>query len=231
MRKILDDIHLIAGIGEAHVFVLDSQNGFTLIDTGIFKKTHLLIAQLEQNGYSVKDLQMIVLTHCHCDHIGGVSELVKACGAKVAAQPEDIPYITQEKLISGAYRNMMIQEQKFMKQLGCNVTQVDIHLNGGDRLDILGGLQVIHVPGHTPGSIALYQPDRKIMFFGDVIRNHPKRGLEIGIPEDFNIDTEQTRRDARTLLDYPIEYALFSHGEPILGNAGRVIQQTVAGSF
>jgi glyoxylase-like metal-dependent hydrolase (beta-lactamase superfamily II) len=227
MRKIIDGLQMIEGIGEAYVFVLDVADGFILIDSGIFKKTHLLIAELEKANYAIKDLHTIILTHCHCDHIGGVTELVKGSGAKVAAHEADIPFITQEEVISGAYHGMMVQEQKVMKQFGCNIQRVDTVLQDGDVIDALGGLQVISVPGHTPGSIALYQPEKRIMFFGDVIRNNPKKGLVVGIPENFNYDTKQTQADAQKLLEYPMEYALFSHGEPILGNAAGVIRQAI----
>jgi glyoxylase-like metal-dependent hydrolase (beta-lactamase superfamily II) len=227
MKKLLKDVYVIEGIGEANVFLLKSRDGFVLIDSGIFKRTHLLITQIEENGFPVSELKTIILTHCHCDHIGGVTELVKHSGAKVAAHKNDIPYITQEKIIMGAYHNMMIEEQKFMKQFNCNIQQVDIVLKDGDTIDILDGLEVINVPGHTPGSIALYQPNEKIMFFGDVIRNNPKKGLTIGIPEKFNYDTSQTIADARKLLSYPIEYALFSHGSPILENAGKYLNELI----
>jgi glyoxylase-like metal-dependent hydrolase (beta-lactamase superfamily II) len=227
MRKIIDGLHMIEGIGEAHVFVLDSDDGFILIDSGIFKRTHQLIAELEYANYEMKNLRTIVLTHCHCDHIGGVTELVRGSGANVAAHQADIPFITQEAIISGAYYGMMVQEQKVMKQFGCNITRVDTVLNDGDVIPVLGGLQVISVPGHTPGSIALYQPEKRIMFFGDVIRNNPKKGLVVGIPEDFNYDTPQTKVDAQKLLDYPIEMALFSHGAPILKDANKVITQAI----
>ena len=83
MEKIAEGIQIITGIGTAAVFAVNSTNGFILIDTGIFKKTHLLIAQLEKNNYPLRRLQTILLTHCHCDHIGGVTELVRYSGARV----------------------------------------------------------------------------------------------------------------------------------------------------
>jgi glyoxylase-like metal-dependent hydrolase (beta-lactamase superfamily II) len=118
-----------------------------------------------------------------------------------------------------------------MKQFGCNIQHIDIALQAGEVIAAAGSLQIIHVPGHTPGSIALYQPDRRIMFLGDVIRHHPRRGLQVGIPEDYNVDTPQTRRDAQHLVSYPIEQALFSHGTPLLRNAAARLQQAVNDSL
>lgn len=219
MRRILDGLYLIQNKMGANVYLIENQDGFDLIDSGIFKETPKVIEQIEAQGFDMRKLKKIILTHCHCDHIGGAADLARDTAAEIAAHRDDIPYILQEKLISGPYHDMMRQEHRFMKKFNCVIQNVDIPLSDHDVLDLLGGLQVISVPGHTPGSIALYQPERKIMFFGDVIRNKEKRGLVIGIPEKFNYDTEQTIKDARKLLDYPINYALFGHGEPILENA------------
>ena len=186
MRELLKDVYIIEGIGSANVFLLGKKDGFVLIDSGIFKMTHKLIEQLKEHGFDPANLKQIILTHCHCDHIGGVTELVECSGAKVAAHTEDIPYILQEKIIQGAYHGMMVEEQRVMKQFGCDIKKVDRALEDGDILDILNGLWVIQVPGHTPGSIALYGASRKIMFFGDVIRNNKKKCLTVGIPEKFN---------------------------------------------
>ena len=115
------------------------------------------------------------------------------------------------------------QEQAYMKQYDCVLKKVDISLSDKDTIDTLGGVEVIHVPGHTPGSIALYQPDNKIMFFGDVIRNKRSKGLVIGVPDKFNYDTPQTIKDAKYLMSYQIECALFGHGVPIMENVERLL--------
>lgn len=218
MKEITDGLYVIEEDAlKANVYVIRSDNGYVLVDTGIFMKTKYLMQQLEENGFPISELKMIVLTHCHCDHIGGAAELVRYSGAKVAAHRKDCPFILQQQVIEGAYHNMMLEEQKYMRQFDCVVQQVDRILEDGDVIDLLGGLQVINVPGHTPGCIALYQAERKIMFFSDVIRNNPEKGLVIGIPEKFNVDTEQVHADAEKLLEHPIETALFGHGTPLTG--------------
>jgi hydroxyacylglutathione hydrolase len=214
MKRICNDLSVIEGVGAANVFCIGNHKEFTLVDTGIFMKTKYLITDLINNGYDLKQLKLIILTHCHCDHIGGVKELLENSDAKVAAHKKDIPYILQKSIIDGPYKKMMIEEQKAMSRLNCVVPRVDIELEDDLEID---NLTVINVPGHTPGSISLYQSERRWMFFGDVIRESKKNGLSIGKPEKFNFDTQQVRKDAERLLSYDIEYALLSHGKTYIG--------------
>lgn len=228
MKEITKGLFIIEDeVLKANVFVLLSNNGYYLIDTGIFMKTRYLIQILETNKFPLSDLKMIILTHCHCDHIGGAAELVRCSDAKLAAHKNDVPYILQQSVIEGNYHKMMLEEQKYMRQLNCVVQQIDYVLESDDLIDVIGGLQVINVPGHTPGSIALYQADKKIMFFSDVIRNNKDKGLVIGVPEKFNVNTDQVHVDSKKLLNYPIEYALFSHGAPITKNANQILNKSL----
>lgn len=228
MKEITKDLFIIEDeLLKANVYVIMTNNGYYLIDTGIFMKTRYLIEIMEKNKLPLSDLKMIILTHCHCDHIGGAAELVKLSGAKLAAHKNDVQFILQQKVIEGTYHNMMLEEQKYMRQFNCVVKQIDCVLEDGDLIDIMGGLQVINVPGHTPGSIALYQANKNIMFFGDVIRNRQDKGLVIGIPEKFNVNTTQVHIDAKKLLSYPIEYALFGHGSAITKNANHILNESL----
>lgn len=228
MKEIVKGLFIIEDEAlKANVFVLLSNNGYYLIDTGIFMKTKYFIQILEINKFSLSDLKMIILTHCHCDHIGGAAELVRCSGAKLAAHKNDIPFILQKRVIEGNYHKMMLEEQKYMHKFNCVVQQIDYSLEDDDTIDIIGGLQVIKVPGHTPGSIALYQAHKKIMVFSDVIRNNKEKGLVIGVPEKFNVNTDQVHIDAKKLLNYPIEYALFGHGAPITKNANQILNRSL----
>lgn len=225
MKQIAQDIHILEGVGSASAFLLGTPENFTLIDTGMLGKTKQLIAQLEEHQYALSGLRTIVLTHCHNDHTGGVAELVQRSQAKIAAHQNEIPYIKQEQTLpaSSWFQGLVLRLLDLIFKT--HISRVDIALNDGDTLDALGGLQVIHVPGHTPGSIALYQPERRIMFFGDVLFNEKGR-LRIA-PKIFNSDTPQTEEAARKLASYPIDIACFGHGEPIVENAGDKIREVI----
>jgi len=101
--------------------------------------------------------------------------------------------------------------------------KVDRALQDGEVVEALGGLRVIHVPGHTPGSIALYQPERQILFCGDAIFNRSPMGGKQGIrfpPSIVSVDSIRAQAAARKLAALPVEVLCCGHGEPILEGAG-----------
>jgi len=139
-------------------------------------------------------LELIVLTHCHFDHIVAVPEIVKATGAKVAIHEKDAPLITNPRTTAALMFNV---KQPAIK--------IDIVLKDGDTIDLGDAtLTVIHTPGHTPGSICLYDPVSKVLFTGDTVFEGGSFGrTDIGGDEEQMIASLEklTKVDAAAL--YP----------------------------
>jgi glyoxylase-like metal-dependent hydrolase (beta-lactamase superfamily II) len=230
MRQIAPDVYMMEGIRRANVYLLTSREGVTLVDTGIAGDADRIVAQLEEGGYTLSDLRAIVLTHCHGDHTGSAAELAQRSGAQILAHRDDVPYIEQTKsLPDGPFLRRLLNwlSDQFFKTAPCKVNRV---LLDGDTIEALGGMHVFHLPGHTPGSIVLYQPGRRILFCGDVLFNaNPlsgKEGLQLP-PRVFSLDVAQAEESARKLADLPVDVLCSGHGDPILERAGEKIRGAV----
>ena len=104
-------------------------------------------------------LKYIYLTHCHADHIGGVSEIHKQCGGKVLIHRDDADNLYKDSVNLASY-------------IGANEIKLeaDSRVDNNDLIHI-GDLEfkVIHTPGHTIGSSSLYCEKEKLLFSGDTL--------------------------------------------------------------
>jgi len=105
-------------------------------------------------------------------------------------------------------------------------------LEDGDVIEALGGLQVIHTPGHTPGSICLYDPQRRALLCGDTLFNkNPMTGkeeLQLSIPL-LTWDRAQVLESIRKLSTLPVEVLCCGHGQPIRQGGGERIRALLGG--
>ena len=133
-----------------------------MVDTNVPKARSKIMRGLAQHDVEPEDLQYIFITHHHYDHTGNVAELKKLSGAKVAAGEMDAPVISGKqpppgpgKLSFGGKLMGMLPASWLEKYQKFETCDVDVELADGDIIQELG-LEVLALPGHTTGGVALY---------------------------------------------------------------------------
>lgn len=136
-----------------------------LIDSGIAHSERIIADYLQKTGRAINDITLLVLTHSHPDHIGSAAAIKRLSGCTVAAHAAERAWI----------ENIDLQEKErpvpgFGSLVGGSIA-VDWILEDGDILDLKGGLelQVLHTPGHSAGSISLWQKQDRALFAADAI--------------------------------------------------------------
>jgi len=168
--KIIDNIFVVPRV-IANTYVILDGDGLTVIDAGLPRSEKKILAYVTSLGKSARDVKRIIITHADLDHFGGLAALQKATGARTYASQIEANAIAQGKASreikpSGfSFRRVLFTILgPFMK---ATPFQVDEILAEGQTLPILGGLQVLETPGHTPGHISLFAPSVGVLFCGD----------------------------------------------------------------
>ena len=201
--EVAEGLHAVRLIGSNAFVVLEDE--ITLIDAGHRGSIVNLRRYLKRIGRDLDDIGRIVCTHGHPDHIGGVSEIAAASGARVYMHPADM-----ERLRIGL-REVFAGRPKpgaiiaYLTQAPADAAP----LVDGDVVPALGGLRVVHTPGHTPGSICLYSAERRLVIVGDILQR--MRGAVTYPNYIFTDDMDLARRSIARLAQLEIDTILFSH--------------------
>jgi glyoxylase-like metal-dependent hydrolase (beta-lactamase superfamily II) len=147
-------------------------------------------------------VKYIVATHAHIDHVGGIEKLKQATGAAVLMHQSDLPL----------YKNLALQAE-WLGVASPGVTDVDQFLKEGDSLRCgTLSLEVLHTPGHSPGSLSLHLPgENQRILSGDTLFQG-----SIGRTDLWGGSMDEILRSIRTrLLIFPDETPVFpGHGAP-----------------
>jgi glyoxylase-like metal-dependent hydrolase (beta-lactamase superfamily II) len=228
MYAVVANVFLIESLSVSNAYLLVAPEGLTLVDSGSVGEADKIDIQLYQAGYAIGDLRQIVITHAHDDHTGSAGEIVRLSHARVLAHKEDAPYIegpTPLPYNSSFQRLVFWLSGRLMPK--SPAVKVDGVLEDGMAIPETGGFVAVHAPGHTPGSLCLYHPERRILICGDVLFNrNPMTGRK-GLREPLGmvtIDMRQARQSIRKLAGLETQVLLCGHGEPIIENAGAQLQ-------
>ncbi len=139
----------------------------TLIDTGVAGCEKRIFEYIRSIGRDPSEISLVILTHSHPDHIGSVRAIREATRCSVAAHPAERAWIEDVER-----QNLERPVPGFATLVGGSVS-IDYELESGLTIDTDGtreyDLEVIHTPGHSAGSIALFMPGQGALFSGDVI--------------------------------------------------------------
>jgi glyoxylase-like metal-dependent hydrolase (beta-lactamase superfamily II) len=199
------------------LYVWRDGDSVTLVDTGAPNSGAQILTALP-------GVERIVLTHGHVDHCGSAAELCDATGAPVLAGAGDAAVIRGEATMPPPVLEEW--EKPILERVSAGLPAVappapTVHeLHDGDVLDFGGGAEVLAIPGHTEGSVAIHLPQHGVLFTGDTIAN-----VGTVMLGTFNQDRARTVMAFQRLAAFDVETACFGHGEPIASGAGDRIRE------
>jgi glyoxylase-like metal-dependent hydrolase (beta-lactamase superfamily II) len=197
---------------QAHL-VLEPE--LSLIDCGYSGSMPRISKAIEEAGRSMDELARVVCTHGHPDHAGGARELALA-GVPILIHPAD------GARLSTTWRDALRHPSRggiFAAMTPEPPETVPIH--DGDVLPILGGLEVVHTPGHTPGSVCLYGRRDHVLFVGDTLQR--RFGTVSSASSLYSDDVATARRSVQRLASLDVSTVVFSHFPPLAEGASETL--------
>ncbi len=229
--ELLPRLHLLRfPVGQAYLW--RDGDELTLVDAGPAGSGAPIAEAVSALGRDPRDVRRIVLTHFHGDHAGGAGEFAALSGAEVLAHRLDAAAVRGDvpgppPVFEDWERPLHEQATRLLPRGDYVRPRQVTELSGGDVLDVGSGAHVVHVPGHTHGSIALHLPEHGVLFTGDTVAASPVDGAVM--PGVFNLDRAQVLAACRRLAELDAEVACFGHGDPVTEQAARALRNAAPG--
>jgi glyoxylase-like metal-dependent hydrolase (beta-lactamase superfamily II) len=189
---------------------VEDDGSVTLVDCGLKGAPCKLVAALAELGKTPSDVRRIVLTHAHADHAGGAAKMRRTTAAPLAVHDADAAYLRSGQ--SPPRESRLGKVLAMLPGGGFPAVEPDETFGDGDRLDVAGGVLVVHTPGHTPGHVSLLHEPSGVLITGDALFN------VVGMrypPRAFCTSHQLTKETAARLGELDYEVAAFTHGPEI----------------
>ena len=209
--EIAPGVHQVRMLGADSFLLVEDR--LTLIDAGMVGSRLMLERYLRRIGRRIDELDRIICTHGHPDHIGGLQELVRdRDDVEVLIHPDDLAGLQRPLREALARTEDRAERRGRIIQYLTRAPAAPVAIQDGEVLPMLGGLRVVHTPGHTPGSICLYAEGLRVLFTGDVLQ--VVRGRLTYASAFFSHDHAGARASVERLAALDVDAIALSHYPP-----------------
>ena len=231
--EIAPGIHRIGADSKVNSYLIEEGGRVTIVDAGVSGLYRDLPPELASMGRTIEDVDALILTHGHSDHIGFAERLrterhvpVSVHEADAALARGEVPNPakgfgpTKIGPLLGFLWYSLIRGGLRTRHLGEVATFGD-----GATLDVPGSPRVILTPGHTPGSAALYVGSHDALLVGDALATYAvttgAHGPQIA---PFTADSAQAVDSLARIEDVAASYVLPGHGDPWTGGVAEAVR-------
>lgn len=222
--------------------LLTEGDAVTVVDTGYPGDRERLFRSLELVGHRPSDVEAVVLTHGHPDHIGSAEHLRTTYDVPVLAHTAEegnatgtrIEQVSERALLLRAWRPAVFMWALEILRLRATAVERVHRLQtcGEGRLDVPGLPTMVHTPGHTSGHCSMHLPHLGALLAGDALMTEHAVAPGLSgprlLPDFFNTDTEQARASLEKLRGLAADVVVPGHGPPFRGSPAEAVDLALA---
>ncbi|QIN80514.1 MBL fold metallo-hydrolase [Rubrobacter marinus] len=221
---VAEGVYRVDAIGLSNainMLLLENDDGWTLVDTGVGSSAGRVRGALEALGSGPEDLKRIFITHHHDDHTGGLKGILEwAPRAEVGATPHEA------EVISGR-RALDPQSNAFLRYMSRGAEPPSVPVGKVLREgDLVSGFRLISTPGHTLGHVSLLRDADGLLFTADAFGRLPLK-LRVGVRKAFCADPPLARSSAAKLLGEEFATVILAHGSVMRSGARATLRAAV----
>ena len=235
-RDITEGVHRI-GEHFLNWYLIEDGGQLTVVDAGLPASWRSMLQALNAIRHTPDNIEALVLTHAHFDHIGFAERARAELGIPVWVHENDAPltkrpwlYMTERSPLSYLSRGNLPIASAFIRAGAPRVGPIrEVRRFGNEGiLDVPGSPRVLFTPGHTLGHVSLHLPERDVVIAGDALVTHDPytdtRGPRI-VAQGATADSERALASLERLAGTGAGTLLPGHGEPWTGGAELAVRE------